>query len=70
MGNHVKYFTEVQVDNIHSFSIIHLADHLDIGRDQLDLLPYLSPLKSLKPSIAAPQLCDLSHHVSVMATMS
>lgn len=35
VGNSVKHFIEVQVDNIHSFPLIQLAGHLDTGRDQL-----------------------------------
>ncbi|KAK4828210.1 hypothetical protein QYF61_024644, partial [Mycteria americana] len=34
VGNHVKGFTEVQVDNIHSLSLIHWAGHLIIEGDQ------------------------------------
>ena len=35
MGNSVKGFTEVQVNNIHRLSLIHWAHHLVIEGDQI-----------------------------------
>ena len=35
MGNNLKGLSKVQVDNIHSFSLIHLVRHLDIEGDQV-----------------------------------
>jgi len=46
VGNSVKGLTKVQVDNIHSLSIIHQMGHLVTEGDQVPVkqdLPFMSP---------------------------
>ncbi|KAK4807797.1 hypothetical protein QYF61_023630 [Mycteria americana] len=61
VGNRVKGFTEVQIDNIHSLSLIHQAGHLVVEGDQVGQAGPAFPepmLAGLDPLVIFYMPCD------------